>query len=277
MIKLKRQKVRIKKGKVISLQGFRSHFKGIAGSLILILLLGLIGVGLARLKYMFVDSDYFMIKGADIKLYDETGVSLGDLSLEEIEGERFTGTNIFFMDLEDLKERIEGAHPEFKRVVIRRLLPNRLIVQANLRRALAQIRSDRYYPVDKEGVLLPDVKNFPEPTLPIITGIGRRLARIQTARFSDFQKEKLDNALILIAKIQGIKELSGYRLKVVDATDPGNLSFFFKESKVEIKIGNSDFDDRLKSLTIVLDQIGQDMDNFRYIDLRFEDPIIGPR
>jgi cell division septal protein FtsQ len=277
MIKLKRQKVHIKKGKAASLQGFRLHLKGIARSLILILLLGLMGIGLARLKYMFVDSDYFMIEGADIKLYDETGISLRNLSLKEIGGEKFANTNIFFMDLKDLKERIETAHPEFKDVVVRRLLPNRLIVQANLRKALAQICSDRYYPVDKEGVLLPDVKNFPESTLPIITGLGKRLAKVQTSRFSDFQKEKLDKTLILITKIQGIKELSGYRLKVVDTADPGNLSFFFEEARVEIKIGNSDFDNRLKILTTVLDQIGSDIDNFRYIDLRFEDPIIGPR
>jgi len=30
-------------------------------------------------------------------------------------------------------------------------------------------------------------------------------------------------------------------------------------------------------LATVLGQLGSDADNFRYIDLRFEDPIIGPR
>ena len=46
---------------------------------------------------------------------------------------------------------------------------------------------------------------------------------------------------------------------------------------MEIKIGKSDFRERLKVLSTVFEQLGSDIDKFNYIDLRFEDPIIGPR
>ena len=181
------------------------------------------------------------------------------------------------MDLNDLKQRIEVSHPEFKDIVVRRLLPNKLIAEANLRRAIAQLRSDRYYFVDEEGVLLPEVVNFPDPDLPIITGIGVNLARLQTSKFSDFEKQKLDKALGLITEMNAIEQLQERKLKSVDITDPGNLSFFLAEANVEIKIGNADFSNRLSTLVTLLDQLGSEIGSFKYIDLRFEDPIVGPR
>lgn len=276
MVKIKRQKVHSRKKRISFSQRPSFRFKTIASFLIAVVVLAGIGIALIRLKYMFVDSGHFMIKGMDIKLYDESG-SLRHLSLSEIGGEEIVGTNIFLTDLKALKEKIEIAHPEFKDIVIRRLLPNKLIVQGSLRKAIAQIRSDRYYLIDEEGILLPDVKNFPEPELPIIAGIGINLAKASTSKFSKFEKEKINKALGLIIEMSANEDLSGYRLKLVDITDPGNVSFFFESANVEIKIGNSDFSNRLTLLSTLLDQIGPDIDKFKYIDLRFEDPILSPR
>lgn len=275
MVKLKKQKVRTKK-RVTFPQKPKIRLKGIARFLLLVLVIAAVATGLAGLKYMFVDSDYFMIKGVDVKLYDESG-SLKEISLSEIGGEEVKGTNIFLVDLNTLKEKLEASHSEYKDVVVRRLLPNKVIVKAGLRKAVAQIRSDRYYFVDRDGVLLPDVKNFPEANLPIIIGMGVNLARVQASGISDFEKDNLDRALRLINEMQAIDELSGQTLKVVDITDPGNLTFSFEGTNVEIKIGNSDFRERLHVLTTLLDQLGPDINEFKYIDLRFEDPIVGPR
>ncbi|NQT75464.1 MAG: FtsQ-type POTRA domain-containing protein [Candidatus Omnitrophica bacterium] len=275
MVKLKKQKVRTKKRITFS-QKPKIRLKGIAKFLLLVLAIAAVATGLAGLKYMFVDSDYFMIKGVDVKLYDESG-SLREIFLNEIDGEEIKGTNIFMVDLNTLKEKLEASHSEYKDVVVRRLLPNKVIVKAGLRKAVAQIRSDRYYFVDREGVLLPDVKNFPDANLPIIIGMGVNLARVQASGISDFEKDNLDKALRLINEMQAIDELSGQTLKVVDITDPGNLTFSFEGTNVEIKIGNSDFSKRLNVLTTLLDQLGQDINEFKYIDLRFEDPIVGPR
>ena len=275
MVKLKKQKVRTKK-RVTFPQKPKIRLKGVARFLLLVLVIAAVATGLAGLKYMFVDSDYFMIKGVDVKLYDESG-SLKEISLSEIGGEEIKDTNIFLVDLNTLKEKLEASHSEYKDVVVRRLLPNKVIVKAGLRKAVAQIRSDRYYFVDRDGVLLPDVKNFPEANLPIIIGMGVNLARVQASRIKDFEKDNLGKALRLINEMQAIDELSGQTLKVVDITDPGNLTFSFEGTNVEIKIGNSDFRERLHVLTTLLDQLGPDINEFKYIDLRFEDPIVGPR
>jgi len=276
MVELKRQKVRFRRKRVKVSQRSSYNFKGVTRFLISVTLLGVIGMGLVKLKSMFLDADYFLVKTVDVKLYDEKG-TLRTFSLGEIENEKIEGRNIFFIDLNEFKEKMEISHPEFKDIVIRRFLPDKLILQAKLRKSVAQIRSDRYYLVDKEGVLLPDVKNFPVPNLPIIAGISSNLAKVQSSKFSDFEKDKLDKALGFIHEIGLIEGLSGYRLKILDITDPGNLSFYFEDMNVEIKIGNTDFHNRLGLLTTLLNQLGSDSAKFKYIDLRFEDPIVGPR
>lgn len=275
MVKLKKQKVRPRKKLVFPKS--TPHFKSVVKFLILLLVLAGIGASLARIKYMFIDSDYFMVKTIDVKLHGEDAL-LRSFSLGEVTDEVTSTRNIFFIDLDTLKEKMEVSHREFKDIVVRRLLPNKLVVYANLRNAIAQIRSDRYYLVDKEGVLLPDVKNFPDPDLPIIAGIGINLAKVPSvSNFTKFEREKLDRALGLIKDIDSIEGLSRHRLKMVDVTDPGNVSFFLVESNIEIKIGYTDFHDRLLVLVTVLEQLGSDIDEFKYIDLRFEDPIIGPQ
>ncbi|MBU3912298.1 MAG: cell division protein FtsQ/DivIB [Candidatus Omnitrophica bacterium] len=276
MVKVKKQKIRVRNKNSI-FQGKRPMDpKAIFKFLIGLIVLAILGLGLVRLKYMFVDSDHFLIQGVDVKIYDESG-ALRNLSLKDLGDEGIIGANIFFVDLSAIKDQIEANHPEYKRVVVKRVLPNMLTVEGILRRAVAQIRSDRYYPVDREGVLLPDVVNFPMPDIPIITGLGTNLAKISKTKLSKYEEQNLQNAISLINEIETNDKLKKYRLKLVDITDPGNLTFFLEAINVEIKIGNSDFRDRFNVLATVMDQLGQDINNFKYIDLRFEDPIMGPK
>lgn len=274
-MKIKKQKVGIRRKMIVFPEKFSFRFKTFIKFLIGGILLTVIGIALLRLKYMFIDSAYFMIKEVDMRLYDEFGIPR-NFYIYEIVKEKVVDTNILFIDLGGLKEKIEAARPEFKDVVVRRILPDKLLIEGKLRKAIAQIRSDRYYLVDKELILLPDVKNFPDPNLPIITGIGINLAKVSPQKFSGFERNKLAMGLDLINKLQSIEGLSEYKIKMVDITDPGNLTFLLEGYSIEIKIGNTDFSERLRVLGTVLDQLGTDIDKFKYIDLRFEDPIVGP-
>ena len=274
-MKIKKQKVGIRRKRIVFPENFSFRFKTFIKFLIGGILLSVIGMGLLRLKYMFIDSTYFMIKEVDMRLYDENGIPR-NFYIDEIVKEKVVDTNILFIDLGDLKGKIEVARPEFKDVIVRRILPDKLLIEGKLRKAIAQIRSDRYYLVDKELILLPDVKNFPDPNLPIITGIGINLAKVSPHKFSGFERNKLAMGLDLINKLQSIEGLSEYKIKMVDITDPCNLTFLLEGYSIEIKIGNTDFSERLRVLGTVLDQLGTDIDKFKYIDLRFEDPIVGP-
>jgi cell division septal protein FtsQ len=276
MVNFRKQKVRPCRKKTDILQKSNLNFKTIAKFLVAILLVGGLGFTFVSFKYLFLETGYFIVKGIDVKLFDDSGY-LRTISFKEMADMKIVGSNIFSVDLDALRKDVEVSHPEYKDVVVRRILPNKLIVQAKLRKPIAQIRSDRYYLVDEAGILLGDVKNFPDPKLPIITGIGTNLAKVKFSFFGKSDKEKIDKALFIIREMGVNEGLSKYKLKSVDTADPGNFSLFLEESNVEIKIGHSDFSNRLKVLATVLQQVGEDISHFKYIDLRFEDPIIGPR
>jgi cell division septal protein FtsQ len=233
-----------------------------------------IGVGVVGFQYMFADSDLFNIKGLDVRFYDEKNV-LRRESFSDVEDKNVMGVNIFLVDLKGIKERIEASHPELKDVVVRRALPNRLIVQARRRMPVAQVYGDRLYFIDRDGIFLIDAKNTEGVDIPLISGI-----RVSPFKGSSVQTEKINKALSLIDALSQNKGLSRYRIKTIDIADSRNVSFFFNSAdaeKVEIKIGDAEFAKRLDVLSTVLEQLGQDIERVKYIDLRFEDPIIGPR
>jgi len=275
VVRIKRQKIQPHKKKKETEPRAKRNFKGVFKIILWTVLVACIGVGIVAFQYMFVDSDLFNVKGLDVRFYDDKNV-LRRGSSGGIEDKRVLGANIFLVDLNDLKERIEAAHPELRDIVVRRALPDRLIIQARQRLAVAQVYGDRLYSIDKDGVFLPYANNSVEGDIPLISGI--RVAG--PARSSAVQKERIKKALFLIDALSVNKKLLMYRIKTVDISDIRNISFFLSAKdaeKVEIKIGDGEFNKRLDVLATIMEQLGQDIGRVKYIDLRFEDPIVGPR
>jgi len=275
VVKIKKQKIQPHRKKKETEPRAKRNFKGVFKIILWTILVAVIGTGIVTFQYMFVDSDLFNVKGLDVRFYDDKNVLRREFS-GGIEDKHVLGANIFLVDLNDLKKRIESDHPELRDIVIRRALPDRLIVQARQRMAVAQVYGDRLYFIDKDGVFLPYANNPAERNIPLISGI--RVAG--PARNSTVQKEKIRKALFLIDALSANKKLSKCQIKTVDIADSRNISFFLSAKdaeKVEIKIGDGEFNKRLDVLATILEQLGQDIERVKYIDLRFEDPIVGPR
>jgi len=273
MVKIKKQKIHPHKKKREARPRAKRNFKGVIKFIFWTLLVAGIGAGVVAFQYAFVDSDCFNVKGLDVRFYDDKNV-LHRVNFSDIEDKDVLGTNVFLVDLKDFKDRIELKHPELRDIVVRRALPNKLIVQARRRLPMAQVYADRMYFIDKDGVFLTDAKDSGED-IPLISGI-----RVNPHRGGSIQKEKIDKALFLIYALSVNKKLSRFKIKTIDMADSRSISFFLNASdaeKVEIKIGDGEFNKRLDVLSTVLEQLGRDIMRVKYIDLRFEDPIVGPR
>jgi len=238
------------------------------------ILVALIGAGVVGFQYMFADSDIFNVKGLDVRYYDEQNV-LYKAGSSDIDPKDVLGDNIFLVDLNDFKEKIEASHPEFKDVMVRRALPNKLIVQARIRLPAAQVYGDKLYFIDMDGIFLPDVKITGSARVPLITGI-----RASPYRANAIQNDKIQKALSLIKALSENTRLSKFKMKTIDMADSRNVSFFLDAidaEKMEIKIGEGEFAKRLEVLATVLEQLARDVERVKYIDLRFDDPIVGPK
>ncbi len=275
MVRMKRQKVSSHKKKKEVQSRPRRNFKDVFKFIFWTILVAGVGVGIVTFQYMFVDSDLFNVKGLDVRFYDQKSV-LRRENFSGIDDKDVLGANIFLVDLNNFKEKIEANHPELRDIIVRRALPNRLIVQARQRLAVAQVYGDKPYFIDKDGVFLPYTNNSAGENIPIISGI--RVA--SPFRNNVAQKEKINKALFLIDSLSMNRKLSRCQIKTIDMADSRNISFFLlakDAEKVEIKIGEGEFNKRLDVLATVLEQLGQDIERVKYIDLRFEDPIVGPR
>ena len=133
----------------------KSHF--LRNSLILLLLLGA--------AFLFVKSDYFLIKNIEVEgntYYTKSEIiSLADAK---------TGNNIIFdAEIKQMEENLE-KNPFFKIIEIKRKLPSTIVISVEERQQMAAIQfGDKYIVIDDEGVILRMTEV--EPKLTLLTGL----------------------------------------------------------------------------------------------------------
>ncbi len=177
---------------------------------------------------------------------------------------------IFNVDLLRLSQRLEQL-PEVKRARIIRTLPDGLIVEVEERLPFAQIRSNRYFPVDGDGVILPGVRNYPDQNLPMIVGIGLKGDLVRVGK--PYISTRLDKALDLLDAISSSESLKEKRVTRVDVRDLEDISFWTNEN-IEVRVGSGDFLAKIKLMDEVLKDLRPRERDIKYIDLRFGDVAI---
>ena len=214
-------------------------------------------------------SDYFRVQ--NVEVYRDNIPSI----LENIDSYGIhSKTWIHEIDLFHLKQKILASHPEFRLVIVKRIFPNMLKIEIETRRPVAQVLLKRYYPVDREGRILPSPKNVADTSLPVIKGVELEVTELKVGK--EYHSDRLQKALALIeaAEITQVIHLSD--IDSIDVLDSKSLDFYLKNG-IQIKIGKEMFSERLKMLAKTLGQLNIPCDQIRYIDLRFDDPVIGPK
>lgn len=185
------------------------------------------------------------------------------------------GENLITLDLAGVQQVIKRKHPEFKEVRVRRVLPNRIEVMLKRRTPVAQVAfGSRYVQIDKDLVLLPGTAGIPFRNLMIIEGAF--IPREGLLVGATLRGEWSTKALKLADLIKQSKILRNHALTKIDIADPRNIALFV-DGDIEIRIGNGHFIERIKILGQTLKTVPLDRSKVRYIDLRFDDVVIGPR
>lgn len=225
--------------------------------------------GILWYAYLFyTTSDYFAIKKVLISGDDSTSrVNYNDI------GKMVYGKNIFKLDMAKIAKYMLWNYRELKAIQIRRVFPDSILVIAVLRAPVAQIRGDRYYFIDDEYIVLSDVKDSPDKRLPIISGININLL---DAAGKKINSKSLRQALILFKFIKESGILNNHILQEINVGNRKNMSFILDDG-MEIRIGYEDYTERLDSLKEILADPKIWPSDISYIDLRFGEPVIGPK
>lgn len=226
-----------------------------------------------RARNALGDSDYFKIKDIIVSKTEEG-----------LDFSYFRGRNIFNLDLEKESRYISELYPDYKKVRLVRILPNRLFVGFTERRPLAYVKLYRYFFADSDLVLFNVPRGQEETDLPVIVGLETKIFGAKSGK--RYNIKELAEALNIIKELNSNNALKKYKIKRVDVANPANASFFLQRpdypkglttavpEALEVKMGQDDTSDKIHILGDIFNQLKNDLGDIKYIDLRFKEPVI---
>lgn len=243
--------------------------KIIKGKPIFFLIAFLITIAAARYTCVFyTTSPYFTVK----KIIVSCGAPKSSVNYDII-GKMALGKNIFKVNLRAIERHMMDNYRELHRLEIKRSFPDAITAAVFLRKPAAQLAHERYYPIDGECVVLSGVKDSIDKTLPVISGINVNLPKCIGKRIDS---QSLRQALILFEFIKESGILSNHLLGEINAGSLKGISFVL-DKNIEVRIGYENYTARLKNLKEILSDPKIWPSDIGYIDLRFGEPVIGPK
>lgn len=265
---MKKQKKNKKMQMPKALEGIRKY---------LIKRIGVIVVSVASVVLVWIlvtafleRSDYFRLKSVDAKGAAET--SLAGMKNDLLR--QYKDKNIFRIDIKAIAKNIEPKYPDASSIIVKRVLPDKLLVDLKFRKPVALLGNGQVYPIDREGVILVNINSMKLKDFPIIKGIDPRLAGKPHKKN---ESKNLLLALDLLDEIKRARFLEKYSVHIVDAGDIKSMSFYLGENGPVVIIGHEDFKDRLNILKDTLRDPRLVLDKINYIDIRFKDVAISPK
>lgn len=194
------------------------------------------------------------------------------------------GQNLWTVNVRGLAQELHQQEPALKQVRVTRLVPNTLKVEVIPRIPMAQLRLARgksageWYAVDREGYLFSEAGSTPWDGL--ITLRGLESSRDGKAALKPGQlnaNPRLLTALRVAERLRNASALGGHRLAAIDVSDPTQVTFVI-DDEMEIRCGTEEeLDQHLERLRMALQAVTRQQVAVHYIDVRFPDPVIGPR
>ncbi|MBI4313378.1 MAG: hypothetical protein HY594_01035 [Candidatus Omnitrophica bacterium] len=188
--------------------------------------------------------------------------------------------HVFRADLAALAQAIRREHPQFQKVVVRRNLPNKLVAYVSLRDPIGQIRGRQYTIVSGDGIVLTPGSSTPWEGVPVLM-IGSRTAAYQPGQSCD--SDEFRRAATVLREVQESKALAGHKISAVRVNPASagsadsRMVTLLLENGLELRAMPGDLRPRLVRLGELLRGKPKEMGQAQYVDLRFDDLVIGLR
>ncbi len=185
------------------------------------------------------------------------------------------GQNLWVVDVQTLAQQLKNQYPQAKRIRVLRQPPHTLRIDIQERFPLAQVHLGKWYQVASDGYILPDGQPKPWDQLTTIKGAGDPNAPLKPGR--DNASPRLQQALRLAKILRRVEILKGKQIAVIDVSRESELLFVL-EGGLEVRCGSeAELAAQLKRLPAVLAVVHRNQMAVRYVDVRFQDPVIGPQ
>ena len=221
---------------------------------------------LYQMQGFLTKSKYFQVKSVVIDP-SLAFIKKSDLSM-------LKSKNIFQVDIRRLKKNLSQKYPQITELKVTRRFPNQIQLLARKRHAFAQTKiANRIVTLDEQSVIL-STTDGRDKKLPLITGMGKVSQKLYLG--STLKDRQLETALAIIRA----KKVSENLDKIgVNQVDVENLSKIDIELSNELRVilDKDQVEKKMRNLSLVLNQTHIELEDIKYIDLRFKDPIIGKK
>ena len=217
-------------------------------------------------------SDYFRLRTIEARSTASEAGMMPSIKYDQLLS-LYKGKNVFTVNLNNVVSFFQDAYPDAKEIKAYIVLPDKIVVGLRGRWPAAFLKGERSYIIDDEGCILSGIYANSLKNLPVIEGVNTRPGERVGRKFTS---ESLKTALELLKEIKKARFLAKYGVARISARDPKNLSFFLGNG-IEVRVGSENFKDRLKVLEKTIKDPRMMLDRIDYIDVRFEDAVIGPK
>lgn len=229
----------------------------------------IVGAGLT----MFIQrSPYFWVSSIDIRL--EPGQEW--LTDPRIGYRLQPPIHLWQANLGELAQAIRKEHPQLEQVVVHRELPNRLVATVTLRKPIGQLRGRRFYLVAPDGMVLAPGSPSAWEGLPVLL-LGSRTAAYQPGQSCAIPELKL--AAAVLRDVQASNALGRHYVSAVRMTPSDTAAVdvvtLVLDNGLELRTTSGDLMPRLARLGELMQTQGTEMAKAQYVDLRFDDLVVG--
>jgi len=240
----------------------------VSGIFISALILGLLG-------YAVYSCEDFKVKKENII----SNITLSGLLVKKMEGK-----SLFSLDTAVIAEGIMKGHPEYKDILVSKEFPSSIVINVVKRLAVAQIKSKKFYPVDKEAVVLSRGAAEPSDNLICVEFDGK--SRLFTRGYN-IRDNRLSYAFNLIEILKKEQLLNDFTVGLINSVSL-EAAYFTLEQKnygaaedlaadnIRIIVGKDDAGQKVKILQGLIEgELKDKMSLVKYIDLRYKKVYVG--
>jgi cell division protein FtsQ len=170
------------------------------------------------------------------------------LSLAKLEGM----PNLFTVRLEEVAKRL-ASYPWIEQVRLRKVFPDKMLIQIEERRPVAIIQLEELYYLDGKGVIFSPVEVGDKLDYPILTGVTPQALEKEPAEAKRLILKAIEFLRIVDeVKLSFLEEISEIRIERVFG-----IECITRAEGVEIRLGWEHFAEKLKRLSLIWSDLHQ--------------------
>lgn len=225
---------------------------------------GMVIAGSALFSYL-KHSEIFTVKNIEVS---------GDLgSLDVLALAKLKGQNIFNIDIGKVEAKVQSLYPNIAQLKVLRRLPDDILIQGVERLPFAVVVLDgKFILVSKDGFNIGHLAKK-DDNLPSILGVKSQKMTLG----SSLADENVKSAFQLIERVAQEDPLRSLVVRSIDVSDAGKIVMVLADaqSMVEVMVNKENISAKIKLLGLMMVRADIQLNDIKYIDLRFDEPVIG--